>query len=262
MIIQALFCCRRSIPHRIVDTVFNLHSAASYLVNPAQEINSFPYGFTGCKGAKVFRIILDDFPAHCYPRKIIPQSDLDIRISLVILEHGIVLGLIFLDKVILKDKSLKLRVRYNVFKPCNVLDHLLYLDALFGACTEIRPYAVTQDHSFPNIDNDIILVVHHVDTRTFRKFIQFFIYIKICSVHTLYIITLSAQTNSNLSIKRALRSRFRGKGGLPHNNGSIKNQLIPLCFSLRTVVYDLKYNCRKKNYAFNNLLPVRVNTHD
>ena len=129
-------------------------------------------------GAVILRLILFEPPGKKHPRKVLSHRHLDVRVCLVIHEHGVVLGPVLLDKVALQHQGLQLRIRDNVLKAGDVRDHLLDLHALIPAGLEILPHPVLQGDSLSHVDDSVLLIVHQVDPRLRRKLFQFFFYVK------------------------------------------------------------------------------------
>ena len=108
---------------------------------------------------------------HCYT---------DIRISFIIRHHRIIFGTIFFNQITLKHQCFHLGICYNVFKVSNLRNHLRNLrrTTMPMSCLKILPYPAVQTDRFANIKNFITLTVHDINTRTFRKLLQFFLHVK------------------------------------------------------------------------------------
>ena len=94
-------------------------------------------------------------------------SNLDEGIGLVVLEHDIVLGLVFLDEVDLKKQGLNIGLSDDKLK----IHNLRYQGFGLGivAPSEIGPHPIAKIFGLPHIDNDTVLVFVNVTARTRRQ---------------------------------------------------------------------------------------------
>ena len=94
-------------------------------------------------------------------------SNLDEGIGLVVLEHDIVLGLVFLDEVDLKKQGLNIGLSDDKLKIYN----LRYQGFGLGIVTpsEIGPHPIAKILGLPHIDDGTVLVFVNVTARTRRQ---------------------------------------------------------------------------------------------
>ena len=87
------------------------------------------------------------------------------RITLVILEHGVVFGTVLFDQVALQHQRLQLGIRDDILKPGNLGHHPLNLGALVPAGLKILPHPVFQADGLAHVNDGIRCIVHNIDAR-------------------------------------------------------------------------------------------------
>ena len=117
--------------------------------------------------AVVGRPVANDFPGLVDTRKIL-VADADGRVGLVIFQQDVVTWFVFLDKVVLQQQGILLRIDHNVADICNLRHQHPCLGRLvvFG---EIRVHTPLQVLGLSHIDDDSLLVQVLVYARSFRK---------------------------------------------------------------------------------------------
>ena len=151
--------------------------------------------------AKILSLVLPPLSGKHNPWILLIHRHLDVRVTLIILHHGIVLRAVLLNQVTLQYQGFKLRVSYYVFKMIYVFNHPLYLGRMPVDALKVLADSVFKAYRLTHIDNFIELVVHNVDSRLPRQLLKFFFYVKhliplflrlfyICSFLYLYLITL------------------------------------------------------------------------
>ena len=94
-------------------------------------------------------------------------GNLDEGIGLVVLEHDIVLGLVFLDEVDLKKQGLNIGLSDDKLKIYNLRYQRFCLGIM--ASSEIGPHPIAEIFGLPHIDDGTILVFVNVTARTRRQ---------------------------------------------------------------------------------------------
>ena len=120
--------------------------------------------------SEIPRLILFYLTRKKHTRKIFPHRYADIRIGLVIAQHGIVFRRVFLDQIAFQYQSLQLGVRNNVLKSRNMFHHLFLLDSLIVARLKILPHAFSQTYRLSDIDDGICFIMHNINSRLIREF--------------------------------------------------------------------------------------------
>lgn len=94
-------------------------------------------------------------------------GNLDEGIGLVVLEHDIVLGLVFLDEVDLKKQGLNIGLSDDKLKIYNLRYQRFCLGIM--APSEIGPHPIAKILGLPHIDDGTVLVFVNVTARTRRQ---------------------------------------------------------------------------------------------
>ena len=94
-------------------------------------------------------------------------GNLDEGIGLVVLEHDIVLGLVFLDEVDLKKQGLNIGLSDDKLKIHNLRYQCFRLSVV--APSKIGPHPIAKILGLPHIDDGTVLVFVNVTARTRRQ---------------------------------------------------------------------------------------------
>ena len=121
-------------------------------------------------GSKIFCFILPHLPGKENTRKIFLHCNLDKRITLVILQHGIVFRPVFLDQITFQYQRLQFRICHDILKALNVRHHLFNLHAFVPAGLKILAHPVFQADRLSHINDFILLPVHNINPRSGRQF--------------------------------------------------------------------------------------------
>ena len=147
-------------------------------VNLMEQVNHILHCPGAGKGAEILVFILFHCPGKQDSGKSLGDRHFNVRIRLVVLEHGIVFRPVLLDQIAFQHKSLQLRVRQDVLKSGDPGNHLFNLRRLVPAALEILAHPVFQADGLSHIDYLILVVVHNVNPRLGRELLQFLFYIK------------------------------------------------------------------------------------
>ena len=160
-----------------------------------------------------------------------------------------------LDQIRFKHQRFKLRIRHNILKPADALDHLLNLHALSSAALEILPHTVAQADRLSHINNIVMLVMHDIYAGAGRQLFQFFFYIKHAVVLSRYkklpdcklpIISFSLYHRKNTqSSKESCFAGFSACGGSHLRHLPIRHSAIP-----RSVLCQGKDFARQRDTVF------------
>ena len=161
------------------DLLRQTPAAASDPVKLPDQINGIFYSAGAGIGAEIPGFILFHGSGKQDPGIFLPHRHFNKRIGLVILQHGIVLGPVFLDQIALQHKSFQFRIRYDILKPADPGHHLLNLGALVPAALKVLAHPVAQAHRFSHIDNGVAGIVHQIHAGSGRQLFQFFLNLKI-----------------------------------------------------------------------------------
>ena len=131
-----------------------------------------------CIRSEIFCFILFHSPHKQYPRIFLIDRHFQIRIGLIVLEHRIVFWPVFFDQITFKYQCFQLGIRDDILKSRDLLHHLLFLYPEISAALKILPHPVFQADRFSHIDDRIFRIVHDIDARFSRQFLQFFLNIK------------------------------------------------------------------------------------
>ena len=134
--------------------------------NPVQK----PLDLIGCShiwiGTEIETTILFDL-ARDDEARIALISNLDEGIGLVVLEHDIVLGLVFLDEVDLKKQGLNIGLSDDKLKIYNLRYQCFGLGIVTPS--EIGPHPIAKILGLPHIDDGTVLIFVNVTARTRRQ---------------------------------------------------------------------------------------------
>ena len=123
-----------------------------------------------CIWAEIAVLVFLHPPGKKHPGIRLLDSNLNERITLVILQHGIVFGTVFLDKITLKYKSLKFRICDDILKSRDMGNHLLDLRPFIPAALKILPHTVFKAYRLTYINDLIFLIMHEIHARFCGKF--------------------------------------------------------------------------------------------
>ena len=126
------------------------------------------------KGAIILGFIL--FPSACgkNPGKVLLHRHFDIRISLIILQHDIIMRAMLFDEGTLQNQSLHFRIGDNIFEFLNMGHHGTCLCRMVPTALEILAYPIPQVNGFSHIDNFSGFIFHQIYTGFLWEFLQFF----------------------------------------------------------------------------------------
>ena len=102
------------------------------------------------------------------PRKILSHRQLDVRIGLAVLQHGVVPGHVFLDQPVLQKQGIIFRFRQDILKIRNMRYHHPDLNRTVPACLKILADPVLQIPGLADIYNLTFCIVMQIDPRAFR----------------------------------------------------------------------------------------------
>jgi len=140
-------------------------AAGSDLVQLPHQLDHIFYSPCACIGAKIPVFIFFHPAGKQYPGIGLLDCYLDKGIAFIILQHGIILWPVLLDQVTFQYKGLQLRVCDDIFKSCNMGDHLLNFCAFVPAALEILAHPVFEADGLAHINNLIPLIMHQVYAR-------------------------------------------------------------------------------------------------
>ena len=109
-----------------------------------QKFNDILYRSGIGVGTEVFGMVTLHLMAVKDPWEIFLHGNPDIRISLIIGQHGVVVRPVLFDEIAFQNQSLQLGAAYDIFKPCNMRDHFLDLWGFLVSCLKILVNSVVQ----------------------------------------------------------------------------------------------------------------------
>ena len=124
--------------------------------------------------AKVPRFVFFLLAGKENSRKIFPESHSDVRICLIVPQHGVVLRPMFFDQITFQYQRLQFGIRHNILKPRNLFYHLRFFNTLIMAWLKILVHPLAQTDRLANVDNGITAVMHNINSRLIREFFKFF----------------------------------------------------------------------------------------
>ena len=184
--------------------------AAADLIKLPDQLDGILHGPSTGVGAEILRLILCHPADHHHPRKRFIHRHLNKRIGLVIHQHRIVFGTVLFDQITLQHQRLQLGICYDIFKPGDMGHHLLNLHALIPAALKILPHPVFQADRLAHINYGVFIVMHDIHSRTCRKFLQLFFYVKHATLPFLFF-----QRKKNCYIK--LSSAYPFNAAVPYS---------------------------------------------
>ena len=102
-------------------------------------------------------------------------GDLDIAVSLIVLEQDIVLGVVQLDQAALQHQRFKFAVGDDVVKIHYILHHLVDLGQMMIDGPEVAGYPVLELLGLAHIDNGIVFILHNINSRLHGELMNFFL---------------------------------------------------------------------------------------
>ena len=141
------------------------------------QIDDLVHLIIGGIWTEIFGLVCGSFSHLQYPG-ILFHGHLDVRIGFVVLQKGVVPGLMLLYEIVLKHQSFKFRIHHYVFEAFHQTHHLLDLYGFFIGFLEILLYPVLKHLGLSHIDYFILGAMHQVHARKRRQFFKFFIKIK------------------------------------------------------------------------------------
>ena len=153
-------------------------AAVPEAVDPVQELYGLPDRQAAGKGAEIPGLVLFDLAGEQDPWIVLLDGHLDIGVGLVIPEHGVVLGHMLLDEVVLQHQGLQLRIRHDVFETGDLPDHLVDLGAAAHDLAEVGPDPVVEVDGFSHVDDGVLIVVHDIYPGLWGQFFQFLLNIE------------------------------------------------------------------------------------
>ena len=152
--------------------------AGPYAIQFMQQLQGlFHCSRTGI-GSKISGLVPLLGSGEHHPGIILLQCHPDKGVGLIVHQHGIILGAIFLDQIAFQNERLQLRIGDGVGKSCNMTHHLHDLWGFPPAVLKILTHPVLQADRFSNVDDLLPVIDHHINTGLSRKFFQFFFDIK------------------------------------------------------------------------------------
>ena len=127
--------------------------------------------------SKILSLILSPLSGEHNPWILLIHCHLDVRVTLIILHHGIVLRAVLLNQVTLQYQGFKLRVSYYVFKMVYIFNHPLYLRRMSVDALKILTDSIFKAYRLAHIDDFIELIVHNVDSGLCGQLLKFFLYV-------------------------------------------------------------------------------------
>ena len=106
-------------------------------------------------------------------REVILPVDLYIWISLVILEHDIVVGLIALDQVVFEDQGFHFGCGDPPGDVPHLGDHFVDAGGVFGGPLEVAAHARAEDERFAHIERPGVFVPHEIAAGLTGEFFEF-----------------------------------------------------------------------------------------
>ena len=173
------FLCNVSLTgcHTLLDMIIQAGSSlstvswqtpvtGSELVQSVKQLYGILYRCSTGIWSKIFSMILFHFTRKQDSWKFFSHCHLDIRISLIILQHGIIFGSVFLDQVIFQHQRFQLRIRHNIFKPADKRYHFVDLWSSSNIFAKIRADTIMEVDRFPYVNNSIRFIMHDINPRT------------------------------------------------------------------------------------------------
>ena len=137
-----------------------------------QFIQEF-YRIFYCRRARVrpeiAGFIFFHLPGKLHPGESLRYGDLDKRVCFIILQQRIIFRAVLLDQIIFQHQRFQLRIRHNIFKPRDLLHHLLDLRPPAMYFAKIGAHSVVQVYRFSHIEDRVRLVVHNIYARLCRQ---------------------------------------------------------------------------------------------
>ena len=159
----------------LADIFRQLPAAGPYLIKLSEKLYRVPDSRRIDIRAVVKSLILLHTSCEHDTRKCLVDRYTDIRVTLVILEHGIVFRPVLLDQIGFQHERFQLRISHYVFKMVYISDHALYLRTFFVAFLKILANPVLQTHRFSDINNRVVQIVHDINAGSSGKLFQFFV---------------------------------------------------------------------------------------
>ena len=143
----------------------------THLIKLSHQLYHIFYCTAACVGAEVSGLVFFHSSGKKHSWIWLINCYLDERITLVILQHGIIFGTVLLDQIAFQNKCFQFRVRNNVLKSGNMRYHLLNLCTFVAAALEILAHTVLKADGFSHVDDLVFFTMHDVDSRFPRKFL-------------------------------------------------------------------------------------------
>ena len=118
-----------------------------------EQSQCLPNAGRACKWSEVSSSILPDPARDVHNGEVFGSVDLDERVGLIVLQPGIVLGLVLLDEVALKDQRFLLGLRYDELKVQNPSHHLAHLGRHSPGAAKVRRHTVSKAGCLADIDD-------------------------------------------------------------------------------------------------------------
>ena len=113
-----------------------------------------------------------------YPGKGLGHRNTDVRISLIIREHSVVFGTMFLDQVAFEDQRFGLGIGHDVLEPRDLRDHLFDLRRALISGLKILSDPVFEHDGLAHVDDAVLRVMHEVYARAVWQLFKFFGYVE------------------------------------------------------------------------------------
>ena len=155
--------------------------AGTDLIQFPQQFNTFLNRARTCIGAEIPGFVFFHFPGKQYSRVRLLYRDLDKRIGLVILQHGIVFWPMFFDQITFQHQCFQFRIGDDILKPRNMSDHFLDFRSFVAAALKILADTVFKTDGLSHIDDGILSIVHDIYAGFSGQFFQFFFDVEFCS---------------------------------------------------------------------------------
>ena len=126
------------------------------------------------KGSEIAGAVAADAAGHEDARIIFLDSDLDIRIGLVVAEHDIVMGMVFLDERIFQDEGFHFRGDDDGFQIGGMTDHGRYFRRPVGIVADVTGHAVAQVDGFADVNDLALFILPEIDAGLGRQVADFF----------------------------------------------------------------------------------------
>ena len=152
--------------------------------DPVHQVQGVPHRAGTGKGTEVLCLVLLQLPGHKNPREGFPHCYLNIRIGLVVPQHGIVARAVLLDQIVLKDQRFQLRIRDDIFETLDPADHLQDLRALSPGRLKVLPHPVPEADGLSDVDDLVMAVMHDVNAGRRGKLLQFLLNVEKLFFHS------------------------------------------------------------------------------